>query len=78
MPIQVIGAGLGRTGTLSLKAALEELGFAKCYHMLEVLAQKTTQKPGMPRRGANRSTGTHCSKVTVRPWICRVRCSIAS
>jgi hypothetical protein len=38
MPIQVIGAGLGRTGTLSLKAALEELGFAKCYHPLEVLA----------------------------------------
>jgi Sulfotransferase domain len=39
MPIQVIGAGLGRTGTLSLKAALEELGFAKCYHMGEVLAR---------------------------------------
>ena len=38
MSIQVIGAGLGRTGTLSLKAALEELGFAKCYHPLEVLA----------------------------------------
>jgi hypothetical protein len=30
MSIQVIGAGLGRTGTLSLKAALEELGFARC------------------------------------------------
>jgi Sulfotransferase domain len=40
MPIQVIGAGLGRTGTLSLKAALEELGFARCYHMVEVLAHK--------------------------------------
>ena len=39
MPIQVIGAGLGRTGTLSLKAALEDLGFAKCYHMVEVLAR---------------------------------------
>jgi hypothetical protein len=39
MPIQVIGAGLGRTGTLSLKAALEELGFAKCYHMVEVFAR---------------------------------------
>jgi hypothetical protein len=38
MSIQVIGAGLGRTGTLSLKAALEELGFAKCYHPLEVFA----------------------------------------
>jgi hypothetical protein len=39
MPIQVIGAGLGRTGTLSLKSALEELGFTKCYHMVEVLAR---------------------------------------
>src|SRR5438046_3146198 len=37
MSIQVIGAGLGRTGTMSLKVALEELGFAKCYHMLELL-----------------------------------------
>jgi Sulfotransferase domain len=38
MPIQVIGAGLGRTGTLSLKSALEALGFSKCYHMIEVFA----------------------------------------
>lgn len=35
MALKVIGAGLGRTGTLSLKTALEELGFTKCYHMLE-------------------------------------------
>jgi len=32
----VIGAGFGRTGTTSLKAALEELGFGPCYHMTEV------------------------------------------
>ncbi len=38
MPLKVIGAGLGRTGTLSLKVALEELGFTKCYHMTEVFA----------------------------------------
>ena len=38
MPLRVIGAGLGRTGTLSLKTALEELGFAKCYHMTDLLA----------------------------------------
>jgi hypothetical protein len=37
MPIEVIGAGFGRTGTLSLKAALEELGFVRCYHMVSVL-----------------------------------------
>jgi Sulfotransferase domain len=38
MALRVIGAGFGRTGTLSLKAALEELGFTKCYHMTDVLA----------------------------------------
>ena len=35
MTVKVIGAGFGRTGTLSLKFALEQLGFDKCYHMLE-------------------------------------------
>lgn len=37
MALSVIGAGFGRTGTLSLKLALERLGFGPCYHMLEVL-----------------------------------------
>lgn len=36
MTIKLIGAGFGRTGTTSIKAALEELGLAKCYHMTEV------------------------------------------
>ncbi|GIH81584.1 sulfotransferase family protein [Planobispora longispora] len=35
--VHVIGAGLGRTGTSSLKVALERLGFTPCYHMFEVL-----------------------------------------
>ncbi len=35
--MQVVGAGLGRTGTLSLKQALEDLGFGPCYHMQEVM-----------------------------------------
>ena len=34
--LKVIGAGLGRTGTTSLKLALEELLGGRCYHMLEV------------------------------------------
>jgi hypothetical protein len=37
MTLKVIGAGLGRTGTLSLKTALEELGFGPCHHMMELL-----------------------------------------
>ncbi len=36
MPLKVVGAGFGRTGTLSLKNALEKLGFGPCYHMAEV------------------------------------------
>jgi hypothetical protein len=38
MTLKVIGAGFGRTGTLSLKLALEELGLGPCYHMIEVIA----------------------------------------
>ena len=41
MTIRIIGAGLGRTGTTSLKAALEQLGFGPCYHMTEVLKHPT-------------------------------------
>ncbi|MBO3749800.1 sulfotransferase family protein [Streptosporangiaceae bacterium NEAU-GS5] len=35
--MRVIGAGYGRTGTLSTKTALERLGFGPCHHMLEVI-----------------------------------------
>ncbi len=37
MALRVIGAGLGRTGTLSLKGALERLLGAPCYHMFEAV-----------------------------------------
>ena len=39
MTLQVVGAGLGRTGTTSLKAALEQLLDAPCYHMMEVFGK---------------------------------------
>jgi hypothetical protein len=35
MALRVVGAGVGRTGTLSLKTALERLLGGRCYHMLE-------------------------------------------
>jgi hypothetical protein len=38
MTMKVIGAGLGRTATFSLKFALEYLGLGPCYHMSEVFA----------------------------------------
>jgi hypothetical protein len=37
MQLDVVGAGLGRTGTASLKKALEQLTGGRCYHMFEVL-----------------------------------------
>ena len=37
MSLEVFGMGFGRTGTESLKKALEILGFGPCYHMYEVL-----------------------------------------
>ena len=39
MSLKVIGAGFGRTGTASLKLALETLLGAPCYHMSEVLGR---------------------------------------
>lgn len=36
MALKVIGSGLGRTGTLSTKLALEQVGFGPCHHMAEV------------------------------------------
>lgn len=36
MTLQIIGAGFGRTGTSSVRSALEQLGFS-CYHMTEVM-----------------------------------------
>jgi len=35
--VKVIGVGFGRTGTMSLKAALEQLGAGPCFHMIELL-----------------------------------------
>lgn len=44
MTLSVIGAGFGRTGTMSLKLALEALGLGPCYHMVEVF--KNPAAPG--------------------------------
>ncbi|GAA4633031.1 sulfotransferase family protein [Actinoallomurus vinaceus] len=35
--LEVIGAGFGRTGTMSLKLALERLGYGPCHHMIELI-----------------------------------------
>ncbi|MGJ8589969.1 MAG: sulfotransferase family protein [Yoonia sp.] len=37
MGLKIIGSGFGRTGTMSTKIALENLGFGPCHHMVEVM-----------------------------------------
>ncbi len=41
MDISVVGAGVGRTGTHSLKLALEQLLGAPCHHMIEIMGDPT-------------------------------------
>ena len=45
MTVQVIGAGVGRTGTYSLKLAINQPGIGPCRHMEEVLHNMSTQVP---------------------------------
>jgi hypothetical protein len=52
MTLSVVGAGLGRTGTLSLKLALEAIGFGPCYHMMEVF-----KNPAAPAYWAEAAQG---------------------
>ena len=40
MALEIIGAGFGRTGTESMKRALERLGYGPCYHRYEVIPDK--------------------------------------
>ena len=41
MSVQIVGAGLGRTGTHSLKLAIEHLLGGTCHHMMEVTDDQT-------------------------------------
>jgi len=52
MALKIIGAGMGRTGTASLKVALEALGIGRCYHMTEVL-----KNPGFTKDWINAAEG---------------------
>ena len=45
MTLQVIGTGVGRTGTYSLKLALNQLGLGPCHHMEEVILNMPVQTP---------------------------------
>ncbi|MFT4768578.1 MAG: hypothetical protein ACI8RN_001715 [Glaciecola sp.] len=43
--MQVLGAGVGRTGTMSLRTALQQLGLGPCHHMDAVLQDMAAQVP---------------------------------
>jgi Sulfotransferase domain len=43
--LRIIGAGVGRTGTHSLKLALEHLGLGPCHHMEEVIKNPPVNVP---------------------------------
>ena len=45
MALKVIGAGVGRTATFSVKFALEHLGLGPSYHMVEVFASARRSIP---------------------------------
>jgi hypothetical protein len=45
MTMQVFGAGVGRTGTYSLKLAINQLGFGPCHHMEAVIHNMPVQVP---------------------------------
>jgi len=45
MAISIIGVGVGRTGTYSLRMAINQLGFGPCHHMEEVLKNMDVQVP---------------------------------
>lgn len=45
MTMQVVGVGVGRTGTYSLKLAINHLGLGRCHHMEEVLHNQAVQVP---------------------------------
>src|SRR2546423_1809080 len=42
--MRLIGVGFGRTGTMSLKAALERLGAGPCFHMIDLIQGENKER----------------------------------
>jgi hypothetical protein len=60
MALKVIGAGMGRTGTHSLKLALEQLRLGPCHHMIELIQHP--EQLGGPKRGRS-------ARALARSWF---------
>jgi hypothetical protein len=63
--LQVIGVGMHRTGSMSVKAALERLGFGPCYHGLEALRGGTDGDHWLAAYEAERTRRPASAN---RPW----------
>jgi hypothetical protein len=61
MTLKVIGSGFGRTGTMSLKLALEQIGLGPCYHMVEVF--KNPAAPDMWTEAAQDPANANWGKI---------------
>lgn len=64
MPLKIIGAGFGRTGTTSLHMALGQLGFP-CYHMFELVKKANRPHLDFWRKVANAPAGAQHDWETV-------------
>ena len=73
MALEVIGPGFGRTGTNSLRRALEVLGFGPCHHMYE-FSEHPEQLPDWEAlAGVKLSIGTKYLRDTARKLTGHVR-----
>ena len=65
--MRLIGAGLPRTATLTQKIALEMLGLAPCYHMVNILSDLSLVPPWIEafqgRQNWDRIFGNHQATV---------------
>jgi hypothetical protein len=60
MSLKVIGAGFGRTGTDSMREALEILGFGPCHHMRELIKDPEHERLWRSVVAGRRQTGIFC------------------
>jgi len=61
--LSIIGAGFGRTGTKSLKIALEKLGFCPCYHMVDNFQNNHSDMWTEMTKGSNAKNRTKWDKI---------------
>ena len=66
--LQVLGVGFGRTGTYTLKRALETLGFGPCYHMAEEMAQASHDDPWLAALGGAPEAALGLLEAHPLPW----------